>query len=195
LWDHATRDYGTLWNKLQTLEPTANNASKVWPVAVFTFLATMAVLQASIRISSDVDWTSQIDELNDDFLRLMFAPRKQPEDYCCPKGARYRQETFPPLADDLAATFNERPHPELAAVLFVMVADQKMRSTPGMFKIMWQQRVCQIWATRFRCDPETKDACRRIWRRFLLGHSQNRDSVAFDKAVDELCAIAEELKL
>ena len=195
LWDHATRDYGALWNKLQGLEPTANNASKVWPIAVFTFLATMAVLQASIRISSDVDWTSQIDELNDDFLRLMFAPRNQSEDYCSPKGARYRQETFPPLAEDLAATFNERPHPELAAVLFVMVADKEMRSTPGMFKIMWQQRVRQIWATGFRCDPETKDVCRRIWRRFLLGHSQNRDPAAFDKAVDELCAVAEELKL
>jgi hypothetical protein len=195
LWEHATRDYNVLCNKLQGLEPTAENAPKVWPVAVFTFLATMAVLQASIRISSDVDWTSRIDELNDDFLRLMFAPRKQPEDYCCPKGARYCREEFPPLADDLAVTFSERPHPELAAVLFVMIADQKIRSTPGMFTIMWQQRVRQIWSTGFRCDSDTKEVCRRIWRRFLLGHSQTRDPAAFDKAVDELCAVAAELKL
>ena len=86
-------------------------------------------------------------------------------------------------------------HPDFAAVLLALVADQKMRSTPGMFKIMWQQRVRQIWATGFRCDPEAKDVSRRIWRRFLLAHSQNRDPETFDTAVDELCAVAEELKL
>src|SRR5205823_2226373 len=109
--------------------------------------------------------------------------------------ARYRHETFPPLADDLAATFSERPHPDLAAVLLALVADQKMRSDPGMFRIMWQQRVRQMCATGFRCDAETKEVCRRIWQRFLLGHSQNRDPAAFDKAVDELCTVAADLKL
>ncbi len=45
LWNYATRDYDAFYMKLHGLEPATENASKVWPVAVFTFLATMGTLQ------------------------------------------------------------------------------------------------------------------------------------------------------
>jgi hypothetical protein len=195
LWHYATRDYQSLHTKLHALEPAGENAQKVWPVAVFTFLATMAVLQASIRISAEVDWTSEIDDITDDFVRLMFAPRRQHDDYCRPTGARYRHETFPPLAEDLAATFGERLHPELAAVVLAIVADQKMRTSPKMFKLMWEQRVRQFWTNEFRCDEETKTVCRRVWKRFLVGEGRERSTADFEKALDELCAIAGRLTL
>jgi len=190
LWNHATRDYDSFYGKMHGLEPAGDNAAKVWPVAVFTFLATMAALQASIRMSAEVDWATDVDFLKDDFVRLMFTPRKQPNDYCCPKNARYRRETFPSLSEDLIREFGERVHPELAAVVLAVFADQRMRSGGDKFKVMWEQRMRQIWSSGMLFDNSTKDVCRRIWQRFLIGEARNKTVEDFDNALDELCAIA-----
>ena len=87
----------------------------------------MAVFHAARRLAPDISLGISAEVLCDDFFRAMFNPRRQPEDYCAPKGFRYRTEKFPSLANDLYSTFKLQPHPDLATVILALIIDKRLR--------------------------------------------------------------------
>jgi hypothetical protein len=125
--------------------------------------------------------------LCDDFFRAMFSPRRQPEDFCCPKGFRYRSEKFPALANDLYFTFKLQPHHELATVILALVIDKRLRDPllyaglPGK-----NQQLDLICEPLFVAGADTREACRRIWRRYLCDPKRKAIDASFDKAFDAL---------
>jgi hypothetical protein len=188
LWDQAHDDYSRLREKLVVLCPAPDNAPNIWPASLFAFLSTLAVLRAAKRLAPDLALGSSPDLLCEDFLRAMFNPRRQDEDYCCPKGHRYYRydpsgSKFPPLAEDLQHNLHIRPHADLATVLLALIIDSTLRNpVPNP---IWQRRhlgiVCESPA---RPDAETRDACRRVWRKYICDPSRKDTNADFDRTLD-----------
>jgi hypothetical protein len=176
--------------KLQELVPVPNNAPNVWPAAIFTFLATMAVLRTAIRISPKVEWEANGSELLDDFLRVMFTQRRQPENFCAPTSypQSYKGEKFPALADDLRQRFGQALPRDLANVMLALLADKKMRTAKGLYPLMWPERVKQIVGGTYACDEASRTECRLVWKRFIRRVGSDETTDEFDRALEELCA-------
>ena len=176
--------------KLQELVPVPNNAPNVWPAAIFTFLATMAVLRTAIRISPKVEWEANGSELLDDFLRVMFTQRRQPENFCAPTSypQSYKGEKFPALADDLRQRFGQALPRDLANVMLALLADKKMRTAKGLYPLMWPERVKQIVGGTYACDEASRTECRLVWKRFIRRVGSDETIDEFDRALEELCA-------
>ena len=190
IWMRAKGHAEDLLSKLQELVPTPNNAPNIWPAAIFTFLATMAVLRTAIRISPKVEWETSGSELLDDFLRVMFTQRRQPENFCAPMfyPQSYKREKFPPLADDLRQRFDQQLAPDLANVMFALLADMKMRTGKGLYPLMWPERVRQISGGTLTCDEAMRAESRLVWKRFVRRVSADDTIDEFSRALDELCA-------
>lgn len=189
-WDRAHDDYSRLREKLAVLCPAPDNAPNIWPASIFAFLSTLAVLRAAKRLAPDLALGSSPDLLCDDFLRAMFNPRRQDEDYCCPKGHRYYRydpsgSKFPPLAEDLQHNLHIRPHADLAMVLLALIVDSTLRN-PAPNPI-WQRRylgiICESPA---RPDAATRDACRRVWRKYICDPSRKDTDDDFDRMLDRI---------
>jgi hypothetical protein len=192
IWMRAKGHAEDLLSKLQELVPMPNNAPNIWPAAIFTFLATMAVLRTAIRISPKVEWETSGSELLDDFLRVMFTQRRQAENFCAPTSypQSYKREKFPALADDLRQRFLQQLPPDLANVMLALLADKKMRTAEGLFPLMWSERVNQISSGTFASDEASRAECRLVWKRFVRRVGADDTTDEFDRALDELYAFA-----
>ncbi|HKP46459.1 MAG TPA: hypothetical protein VJT50_07655 [Pyrinomonadaceae bacterium] len=192
IWMRAKGHAEELLSKLQELVPMPHNAPNIWPAAIFTFLATMAVLRTAIRISPKVEWETSGSELLDDFLRVMFTQRRQTENFCAPTSypQSYKREKFPALADDLRQRFLQQLSPDLANVMLALLADKKMRTGKGLYPLMWPERVKQICGGTFPSDEASRGECRLIWKRFVRSAAADDTTDEFDRAIDELCAVA-----
>jgi hypothetical protein len=191
IWNSAYDDYLRLRDKLSEFCPTAINAPNIWPAAIFAFLSTMAVFHSARRKAPDLPAKIGIDEgiLCDDFFRAMFNPRPQHDDYCPPKGFRYRQERFPALADDLFETFKIRLHPDLATVILAMAIDRHLRNDNPVFRNflpLSKARLAMVCDETFVANAEMRDACRRIWRRYLQSETSKESAGAFDQQFNSL---------
>jgi hypothetical protein len=192
IWMRAKGHAEDLLLKLQELVPMPNNAPNIWPAAIFTFLATMAVLRTAIRISPKVEWETSGSELLDDFLRVMFTQRRQAENFCAPTSypQSYKREKFPALADDLRQRFLQQLSPDLANVMLALLADKKMRTAKGLYPLMWSERVKQISSGTFASDEASRAECRLVWKRFVRRVGADDTTDEFDRALDELYAFA-----
>jgi len=120
----------------------------------------------------------------------MFNHRRQPEDYCRPRGHRYHSdEKFPPLANDLYATFRMQPHPDLATVLLALVIDRQLRA-PELYagNTGRNHMVDLICAPDFAASTEIRQACLRVWKRFLCDPKRKTMDASFEKDFDRLFA-------
>jgi len=169
LWDRADRDYRHLHHRLQTLCPGEELAPNIWPAAIFVFLATAAVHRATSRVAANIDDKISMHHLIDQFVRLMLNDRRQPDDFCCPKGFRYRSDDqFPPLASDLKATFDAKPDIDLATVMVAVLVAHKMHIAPGNeYPILWQRYLRQFLGDDFEPTDDFQVAVRRIWSQYL----------------------------
>lgn len=192
IWMRGKGHAEDLLHRLQELVPMPNNAPNIWPAAIFTFLATMAVLRTAIRISPKVEWETSGSELLDDFLRVMFTQRRQPENFCAPTSypQSYKREKFPAIADDLRQRFHQQLPPDLANVMLALLADKKMRTAKGLYPRMWSERVKQISSNTFVSNEASRAECRLIWKRFVRRVGADDTTDEFDRALDELCAFA-----
>jgi hypothetical protein len=152
----------------------------------------MAVLRTAIRISPKVEWETSGSELLDDFLRVMFTQRRQTENFCAPTSypQSYKREKFPALADDLRQRFLQQLSPDLANVMLALLADKKMRTEKGLYPLMWSERVKQIFGATFANNEASRAECRLIWKRFVRRVGADDTTYEFDRALDELCALA-----
>jgi hypothetical protein len=188
LWERAYKDYSRLSEKLKVLCPTPENAPKLWPASIFAFLSTMAVFQAARRMAPNLSLGINAGVLCDDFLRVMFSSRQQPSDYCRPKGHRYHSdEKFPPLADDLCANFKIRPHPDLASVILALVIDRQLRN-PALYgrKTGRNQQLELVCDPQFVPSPDIREACCRIWKRYLCDPKGKIVDASFVRDFDNL---------
>jgi len=188
LWERAYKDYTRITDKLKVLCPTPEKAPNLWPASIFAFLSTMAVFQAARRMSPDLSLGITAELLCDDFVRAMFNQRRQPADYCRPKGHRYHSdEKFPPLANDLYANFKAYPHPDLATVLVALVIDRQLRD-PVLYGGTGggNQQLDLICAPEFVATPEICEACRRVWKRYLCDPKRKTIDDSFVKDFDRL---------
>lgn len=188
IWDHAFKDYSRLRGKLTTLCPTPDRAPNIWPASIFAFLSTMAVFQAARRLAPDLSLGITADLLCDDFVRAMFNHRRQHEDYCRPKGFRYSSdERFPSLAIDLHLAFKLQPHPDLATVLVALMIDKRLRDpVPNGAASGRNQQLDLICSPQFVPAADTREACRRLWRRYLCDPKRKAVDAAFEKEFDLL---------
>ena len=189
IWELALDDYGRLRTKLVALCPTSDNAPNIWPATIFAFLSTLAVLRAAKRIAPDLALGTNAELLCDDFLRVMFNPRPQDEDFCCPRGHRYypNDERFMPLARDLHSNFKARPHPSLAAVLLALIADREMRSSAPSIPAVWLSRFLPtICDPSLAPDAETRETSRCVWRKYVCDTSRKATDGDFAKTFDAL---------
>lgn len=189
IWDHAWSDYEGLHDRLHDLCPTERQAPNLWLAAIFTLLPTLAVLRAAKRMAPDVDYGTSIDYLCEGFLRVMLDDRKQHEDFCCPKGFRYRGETFPALANDLRDVFQVHIHPDLTNVMLALIADWKLRTQKGLYSLMWPRLVRQVCETEYVADGDNRESCRRVWRRYIADGADARIDEQFCLTYDELCGL------
>jgi hypothetical protein len=190
IWEFAYKDYSRLREKLTELCPTADKAPNIWAASIFAFLSTMAVFHAARRMAPDVSLRISAEVLCDDFLRAMFNPRRQHEDFCCPKGFRYRSEKFPSLAHDLYFAFKLQPHPDLATVILALVIDQRMRDPLPFGSLAGRnQQLDLICGPSFVAGADTYEACRRIWRRYLCDPKRKAVDADFDRNFDALFVI------
>jgi hypothetical protein len=188
MWDHAYKDYSRLREKLIPLCPTPDKAPNIWPASIFAFLSTMAVFQAARRMAPNLSLGITAELLCDDFLRAMFSSRRQPEDYCRPKGFRYTSdEKFPPLANDLHFTFKLQLHPDLATVILALTIDRRLRD-PLLYAVPTgkNQQLDLVCGPQFVPAPDTREACRRIWRRFLFDPKRKAVDASFEKDFNAL---------
>jgi hypothetical protein len=188
VWAKAEKDYEYLYSRLFELVPTAENAPNIWPAAVFAFLSTMAVFRAVRRMAPGVDFGVDAQTLCNDFVRVMLNERKQHDDFCCPKGFRYRHEKFPALTGDLRKTFKVQLHFDLTTVVLALLVDQKLRSPAGITSQFWQRRAQQVCDEGFAADANTLEACQRIWRRYLRDETRKATDAEFAEAFKVLCA-------
>lgn len=184
LWERVSRDYRRLHNRLQTLCPDAELAPNIWPAAIFVFLATAAVHRATSRVATNLDERIAMHLLVGQFVRLMLNKRKQPEDFCCPKGFRYRNDDhFPPLADDLREVFRAEPDVDLATVMVASLVAYKMHIAPSnKYPVLWQSYLRQVVGSNFRATPDFQDASRRIWSQYLHEDTSKATNTDFDAA-------------
>jgi hypothetical protein len=184
LWDSAYWDYQRLRDRLLELCPTADNAPNIWPAAVFAFLSIMAVFRSAKRAAPDLTTHTGLSAaiLCDDFFRAMFNPRQQGEDFCCPRSLRYRQEKFPSLISDLFFAFKVRLHPDLAFVVLALAIDRHTRNS--IFKdsqALTKHQLEMVCDQAFLPDADTRDTCRRIWRRYMCFESTKVTDADFDR--------------
>jgi len=187
IWAQAKKDYDQLQNRLLKLVPTNKNAPDIWPAAVFAFLSIMAVFRAARRMANGVNFGTDAETLCYEFVRVMLKERKQHEDFCCPKGFRYKRDPFPALADDLRRTFKVQLHFDLTTVMLALIVDEKLRSLVGYSPHFGQQYVQQICDEGFTADAKTLEACQRIWRRYLSDETRKATNAEFAKAFNALC--------
>jgi len=183
IWDHAFKDYSRLRDKLIPLCPTPDKAPNIWPASIFAFLSTMAVFQAARRLAPNLSLSITAELLCDDFLRAMFNYRRQPEDYCRPKGFRYTSdEKFPPLANDLHFNFKLQPHPDLATVILALMIDRRLRD-PLLYGVTTgkNHQLDLVCGSQFVAAADTREACRRIWRRYLCDPKRKVIDASFEK--------------
>jgi hypothetical protein len=192
IWEEAYAEYQQLREKLFELCPKSENAQNIWPAAIFAFLSTMAVFHSAKRKAPDLPTKTGLDEgiLCDEFFRVMFNPRQQPEDYTPPKSCRYYpNEKFLPLADDLFLTFKIKLHPDLASVVLALAIDRHLRTESPIlrkFPPLTKNQLEMASDESFKPDEEMRDACRRIWRRYLRGESRKDSDAAFDQQFNAL---------
>jgi hypothetical protein len=191
-WYYAMEHYDELLEKLQHLEPTKENASQVWPVAISIFLVVMRLVKKAVDLSPEGVWVNTLDSLIDDFLRVMFVARTQSPDYCVPAYARYREEKFPPLATDLGKIFSYVLHPQLALIVITLFADQKTRQDQDIFHGFWRERLRPIWNIEIDCDDQMIATCLEYWEKFLLSDARRLNPSRFKAALTALCELAPE---
>jgi hypothetical protein len=189
LWDSAYWDYQRLRDKLFELCPTADNAPNIWPAAIFAFLSITAVFRSAKRAAPDLAMHTGLSApiLCDGFFRAMFSPRQQDEDFCCPKSLRYRQEKFPPLVLDLFSTFKVRLHPDFTCVVLALAIDRHARNP--VFKdsqALTQHQLEMVCDQAFVPDANARDACRRIWRRYMCYEPTKVTDADFNREFDAL---------
>jgi len=188
VWAKAKKDYEHLHDRLSALVPTDNNAQNIWPAAVFAFLSTMAVFRAVKRLAPGIDLRTDSGTLCDEFLRVMLNERKQHDDFCCPKGFRYRGEKFPALADDLRSEFKVHLHFDLTVVMLALVVDQKLRSPLGRASTFGRRQVRQVCDRDFVPDSEACESCLRVWKRYLLDAERKVTDADFAAVFQDLSA-------
>ena len=191
IWEEAHTDYQQLREKLFVLCPNSKNAMNIWPASIFAFLSTMAVFHSAKRKAADLPAKTGLDEgvLCDEFFRVMFNHRQQHDDFCCPKGFRYREERFRPLADDLFITFKIKLHSDLASVIIALAIDRQLRQESPILKKyppLTNNQLDMACDESFKPDGEMRDACRRIWHRYLRGQSRKDSDAAFDQQFNNL---------
>lgn len=188
MWDQAFNEYSRIRTKLKSFCPTPANAPKIWPVFIFAFLSTMAIFKTVRRIAPNLSLGITAELLCDDFLRAMFIARRQPEDYCRPRGFRYpSDDKFPPLATDLQFTFKIQLEPDFAIVILAILIDQRLRdplvhAAPSVR----DQRMHFVTSSEFVASSEKREACRRIWRRYLLDPKRKAVDASFEKEFNDL---------
>jgi len=186
-WEGAYKDYSRLREKLRVLCPTAEKAPNIWPASIFAFLSTMAVFQDCKKKAPDLSLGISAEVLCDDFLRAMFSPRRQHEDYCAPKGFRYRSEKFPALAEDLFFKFKLQPQHQLATVLVALMIDKRLRD-PLPYRVSTERnhQLDLICDPAFVAGTDTREACHRIWRRYLCDPKRKSLDASFDEEFETL---------
>ena len=147
----------------------------------------MAVFRAVRRMATDVNFGTDAEALCDEFVRVMLNERRQYDDFCCPKGFRYKHEKFPALADDLRKTFKVQLHFDLSTVMLALIVDQKLRSSAGLSPVFWQRRVLQVCDEGFTADANTLEACQRYWRRYLCSETRRETDAQFAETFNTLC--------
>jgi len=192
-WYFAMEHYESLLERLNHLEPTIENATQVWPIAISIFLVVMRLVTKAVKRSPEGAWVNTVDSLIDDFIRVMFGARTQSPDYCVPAYARYREERFPPLATDLRKTFGYVLHPQLALVVITLFADQKSREEHDIFHGFWRDRLRPIWNHEIACDGEMIATCSEYWQGFLLSDARRLKAPRFEAAVTALYDLARQI--
>lgn len=192
MWDYAKGDFEDLRSRLHDLCPIEQQARHLWLAAIFTFLPTLAVLRSARRMTPDLDYGETVQYLCEIFIRMMLDIRKQDEDFCCPKGFRYKSETFPALADDLRANFKVKLHPDLTNVMLALIVDWKLRTKEGSYALMWPRLVKQVCEKEYVANEDNRVACRRIWQRYISDVTEKKTDEEFCRTFDELCAFRQE---
>ncbi len=188
LWAKAGKDYAILYERLYKLEPDPHNAPNIWTVAIFAYLSTIAVFRAANRMAPGTNWETSAGSLCDDFLALMLSERRQHDDYCCPKGSRYRSEKFTALFEDLRKTFRVQPHHEATTVMLALLTDKKLRWSTGGNPAFGRPDVGRVCAPGFIADTDTVESSVRIWKRYLMEPSGGKTEADFMKAFTDLTA-------
>ncbi len=168
LWDHASKDYQRLLDRLQKLEPSEKNEQNVWAGSVFVFLATLAVRNAVARVTTHLGEIPSAFHLSCQFLNVMVEPRKQHPDFCCSKDMRYTRETFPPLSADLRSTFQREPSDDLALIMLSIVIQKRMIEAPnGEYPLLWPRLLKDVLPPDILLDDHAAKACCKTWRVYL----------------------------
>jgi len=189
----AVRDYDRLHRKLQGITPDEGNKDKVWPGAIFVFLATMAMLRATLDVAGENKLNTTVEDLKDDFLKLMLHERKQPSNFCCALGGidRYRRTPFPDLASDLRNTFDVELDSDLSLIMFALVVDQALRKDPGIkYPMSKRTMLIKINFSAVETDSAAKATCTKTWLQYLRVGTQHGED-EFSKVYDGLVHMCE----
>jgi hypothetical protein len=192
LWQLAHEDYDNLRDKLMVLCPTPQNAPNIWPAAILAFLSALAVMRAARRLAPDLALGSTPELLCDDFLRSFFNPRRQDDDFCCPKGHRYYRfdpsgEKFPPLAEDLRYGYKISLDPNLAEVMLALITDKTMRNPDNTSNPVWQRKQqAMLFDPSFKPNADNREASRRVWRNYLCDPLRKETDADFEHTFDKL---------
>ena len=91
------------------------------------------------------------------------------------------------MANDLHHAFKLQLHPDLATVILALIIDKRLRDPllyggpPGK-----NQQLDLICDSSFVAAADTREACRRIWRRYLCDPKRKAIDASFDKNFDVL---------
>jgi hypothetical protein len=184
----AVKDYERLHKKLQRITPDDGNKDKIWPGAIFVFLATMAVVRVTLDMTGEDKLNITVADLKDDFLKLLLHERKQPPNFCCAPGLdRYRRTPFPDLASDLRNTFDIELDTDLSQIMFAVVVDQTLRKDPQVTYPMPKRTMLKkINFSAMETDRDAKATCTQIWLKYLRAgtrYSEDEFSQVYDGLV------------
>lgn len=189
IWKTTHKELDWMRDRLGTLCPKESQAPNIWIGAIAVLLSCLAAYRTARRIAPDCDYGTNAHFIADDFLSLMLNERRQHEDFCCPKGFRYQNEVFPPLANDLRTTFKVTIHSDLTVVLLAMLTDKKLRTEEGLYHLMWKRLLGQVCEPSFQVNTDVRTSAYRKWRRLFGDEVDAISEEHFNKVFDALWAL------
>jgi len=122
-WKQAADALAGLEHRFGRLEIAEGQKDGVLPICIGIPLACLALKK---NILGKVDPAKleipENSELAASFVAIVLSDRKQAEDYVRPKGARYHNEVFPPILEDLVEALDTKIDRDLGIVLLAFLA-------------------------------------------------------------------------
>jgi len=181
-------DFESMERKLKPLVVNAKVAHKVWPFALAGLLFALGIRKAVSKQSKKEVEIPTLSELFLRFTSMMLADREQSPDFCVPAACRYRNEVFPPLAEDFFLEYKVKPHHDLALILLAIFCYLRALDEERQSKVFPLNRwilFCRILGDELPAIFEI-EAVENFYRRYVL---EDYDEVAWHrmpKAFDSL---------